>query len=257
MEIDLFTVIAQIVNFIILLLLLKYLLYGRITEAMDKREEMIASRINDAELKKSEADEKYKDLLRKEEQLERESKSRLRKAAEEAEASKKVMLEDARHEVEETKKRWHESVRRQQQSFLRELRLRSGEEVYAVARKALSELADADLETQIALAFIARLRDLPDPGKQEIFRLVQDSSEGIAVHSSFDLAEELKKNLLEVLHGQFGKELSVSFELSSELVCGIELRAGDRRVSWTLDNYLSTLEDKVTVALEETGTSEG
>ena len=257
MEIDLFTVVAQIVNFIILLLLLKYLLYGRIIKAMDEREEMIASRLKEAEKEKSEALAKHRDLVQKEEELDQQRELKLSRAAEEAESTKKAMLDAARQDVEEAKKRWHVSVGRQRSSFLRELRLRAGEEVYAVARRALKDLADADLERLIAHAFIARLNELPDARREEIARLNLDSDEGIAVYSSFSLAEETKGAVLAALRTQLGEDLEVSFRISPELICGIELRAGDRTISWNLNNYMSTLEDNVSLALEEAGTGEG
>ena len=49
MQIDLITVIAQLVNFVVLIWLLKRFLYGPITEAMQRREARIAERMQDAE----------------------------------------------------------------------------------------------------------------------------------------------------------------------------------------------------------------
>ena len=48
MLIDWFTVVAEIVNFLILLWLLKRFLYKPVLNAMDKREATIASRENEA-----------------------------------------------------------------------------------------------------------------------------------------------------------------------------------------------------------------
>jgi F-type H+-transporting ATPase subunit b len=55
--IDWFTVFAQIVNFIILIFLLKRFLYGPIIAAIDKREENISARITEAEEKHLAAEE--------------------------------------------------------------------------------------------------------------------------------------------------------------------------------------------------------
>ena len=53
--IDWFTVSAQIINFLILVFLLKRFLYGPVIRAMDKREEAIAGRLKDAGQKQEEA----------------------------------------------------------------------------------------------------------------------------------------------------------------------------------------------------------
>ena len=66
MLIDWFTVISQIINFLILIFLLKRFLYRPILKAIDAREERITNELQAAELQKSEAaknEKKYQDLL--------------------------------------------------------------------------------------------------------------------------------------------------------------------------------------------------
>jgi F-type H+-transporting ATPase subunit b len=49
MLIDWFTVAAQIVNFLVLVALLKHFLWGRLVRAIDEREKRIAGRLSAAE----------------------------------------------------------------------------------------------------------------------------------------------------------------------------------------------------------------
>ncbi|MEZ4640979.1 MAG: hypothetical protein R2856_39490 [Caldilineaceae bacterium] len=57
MLIDWFTVIAQIINFVVLLLLLRRFLYGPIIRAMDEREHHIAEELAAAECKQQQAEQ--------------------------------------------------------------------------------------------------------------------------------------------------------------------------------------------------------
>ena len=57
MLIDWFTVLAQIINFLVLVYLLKRFLYGRIIRAMDERERKIALRLEEAQGRKEEAEQ--------------------------------------------------------------------------------------------------------------------------------------------------------------------------------------------------------
>ena len=59
MQFDLFTFIAQIINFIILVAVLWKILFKRIIKAMDEREANIRSDIEVAEEKKREAQVEY------------------------------------------------------------------------------------------------------------------------------------------------------------------------------------------------------
>ena len=56
MEINWFTVIAQIVNFLILVWLLKRFLYKPVLKAIDDREQKVAAKLKDAEIKNAEAE---------------------------------------------------------------------------------------------------------------------------------------------------------------------------------------------------------
>jgi F-type H+-transporting ATPase subunit b len=62
MLIDWFTVIAQIINFLILVYLLKRFLYKPILNAIDEREKRIASQLEDAAKQKAEAIRKKKSI---------------------------------------------------------------------------------------------------------------------------------------------------------------------------------------------------
>ena len=55
MLIDWFTTVAQIINFLILIALLRYFLYRPIVSAMEKREKAVADRWHEAEQQRDQA----------------------------------------------------------------------------------------------------------------------------------------------------------------------------------------------------------
>jgi F-type H+-transporting ATPase subunit b len=65
MLIDWFTVVAQIINFLILVYLLKRFLYKPILNAIDEREKRIASQLEDAAKQKAEANQKKRKSIKK------------------------------------------------------------------------------------------------------------------------------------------------------------------------------------------------
>src|SRR5665647_3963698 len=74
MQINWFTVIAQIINFLILVWLLKRFLYKPILKAIDEREEKIAAQIKDAEAKDVAAKKEQAELQKKNETFDKEKK---------------------------------------------------------------------------------------------------------------------------------------------------------------------------------------
>src|SRR5665647_1757282 len=74
MQINWFTVIAQIINFLILVWLLKRFLYKPILKAIDEREEKIAAQIKDAEAKDVTAKKEQAEFQKKNETFDKEKK---------------------------------------------------------------------------------------------------------------------------------------------------------------------------------------
>ncbi|HEY4789048.1 MAG TPA: hypothetical protein VIH57_23530, partial [Bacteroidales bacterium] len=65
MLIDWFTVAAQLINFLVLVWLLKRFLYKPVLKAIDEREKRIVMQLQEAENKKAEADREREEFQRK------------------------------------------------------------------------------------------------------------------------------------------------------------------------------------------------
>ncbi|MEZ4836403.1 MAG: hypothetical protein R2873_31160 [Caldilineaceae bacterium] len=169
----------------------------------------------------------------------------LEDAADAVEVQRKVMLEQARADAEDTRRRWHETIRREQDEFLRELRQRAGEHVYAVTRRALADLADADLELQMIDVFLKQLAALDDETRRQIVRYAQESDLPVMVHSAFALPDHQRRAIADALHiNEDGPR--VEFEIRPDLTAGIEITSPSRRVAWHLTHYLDHLEAEMT-----------
>src|SRR5271165_4865540 len=96
MLIDWFTVGAQVLNFLILVWLLKHFLYKPILNAVDAREKRIAAELADADAKKTEAQKERDEFQHKNEVFDQQRAALLSKATEEATAERQRLLDDAR-----------------------------------------------------------------------------------------------------------------------------------------------------------------
>ena len=99
MLIDPFTIVAQAINFLILIFLLWRFLYHPVIKAMDKREEDIKDRLKRAEDKDREAEQKSRDLDQKLEEIDRKRDELLDNASRDAEEKRKSMIREARQDM--------------------------------------------------------------------------------------------------------------------------------------------------------------
>jgi F-type H+-transporting ATPase subunit b len=249
MQIDWFTLISQIVNFIILVFLLKYLLYDRITRAMDEREENIEARLREVKEKKQEAEDRAETYLRKKKELEEIEERALSQAKKDADQQRKELIEKAREEVDESRARWYRAIQRQKESFLSELRKRAGEQVYTVVRRAIRDLADNDLEKKIIDTFIRKIKKVRKEEHSAVKDLAGGGLRAIEVHTSFEIDRQLRNKLARTLRDYGDDRVQINFHESSDLLCGIELRAGGKKITWSLDSYIDGLEEKMSEEL--------
>ncbi len=251
MNIDLFTFIAQIINFIILVLLLRHFLYKRIVRVMDQREEDISARIKDAEERKKEADMEKEEFEKKKSEIEEKQKSMLSDAENEAEERKKELIQKAREEVDQKQKHWYESLQKQKQAFLNDLRVRTGEQVFEAIRKALKELADEDIEKHIITTFLNRIQDLEKNEKKEFSQSLSESDHTAEIRSRFRLSNTMKQKIEKSVKDTFSKEVELEFKTSDEMIGGIELESNDRKIAWNIESYLSDLENNIAESFEQ------
>lgn len=245
MEINWLTIGAQVVNFLILVWLLKHFLYGPIISAMDGREARIAERMREADEKSETADESAREYRRRLQELEQRQDEIMRAASSEAADERERLLTRARQEVEQAEQRWHHALADEKQTFLRELRRRGAEQVCAVARRALADLADVELERQVAARFLRRVRELEAEERERLAAAIAEAGEKVMVASAFELSAETREELILTVQRQMGAAAGLEFTIVPTIMCGIELRAGGHKLAWSLESYLSSLEEEL------------
>jgi F-type H+-transporting ATPase subunit b len=252
-QIDWFTLVAQIVNFLILLLLLRRFLYGPIIETMDKREQKISARLQEAEEKRSEAEQQVELYRRQRQELEGQRDEQLAQIRLEVEARRQELLDEAHHEIQEKKRDWQMALRREQVAFLRNLRQRLGREAGEIARRALQELADVQVEQRMVNLFAKRIGELEADEKAEISASIQESDGEIVIRSAFELSVQAQQAITDAVreHLLDGDGLRPRFQTSPDLIAGVQLQAGGYEVDWTVRDYLDHLEEQIRQTLEQ------
>jgi F-type H+-transporting ATPase subunit b len=253
MEIDWLTVTAQIVNFLVLVFLLQRFLYRPIVAAMDRREARIAARLAEADAKAEEAEGEAGRYRALEREIQAQREDLVGQARSEAEELRRRLEAESRDEIEGLRAAWRRQVDEERDGFLRRLRNQAAEQFSALARRALADLANADLEAQVATVFIDRLGRLDDRAKRDVADAGRESGEGLVIASAFELPPALRGAITRAIHREIADGIDVRYLRSGEIACGIELRAAGRSIVWGLDGYLDNLQERLSSALETPG----
>jgi F-type H+-transporting ATPase subunit b len=250
MLIDWFTVGAQVLNFLILVWLLKRYLYKPILTAIDAREKRIADELADADAKKAAAQKERDDFQAKNKAFDEQRAALLGKATGDAKAEHDRLIEEAHKAADDLRTRQANALKSDQTQLGDEIARVAGDEVFAIARKALGDLATASLEERMSDVLIRRLREMEAHAKETMAEAFKASSEPAVVRSTFDLPAGQREAIQKALAETFSTQIQVKFEKAAEGLAGIELTVSGRKLTWSIAGYLASMQHKVGLLLD-------
>lgn len=256
MLIDWFTVGAQVLNFLILVWLMKRFLYQPILNAIDGREKKIADELADAATRKAEAIQERDDFKEKNEVFDQERAELLNKATEDAKTKGNRLLAEAKKSADELGTKRKENLRTEAANMQQALARRTQQEVFSIARKTLTDLAAAELEERMVGVFTRRMREMTDDAKQTLGDALKNATEPALVRSAFELPEEQRAAIQKAINETFSIDAPLRFETAPEVVSGIELTAHGQKIGWSIADYLTSLGKAVDGLLKQPGKPE-
>jgi F-type H+-transporting ATPase subunit b len=251
MLIDWFTVGAQALNFLILVWLMKHFLYKPILNAIDAREKLIATELADAATKKAEAQKDRDEFQHKNEEFNNQRSSLLAKATDEAKVECQKLLDEARNAADVLSAKRAEAMKNDVDNLNQAISRRTQQEVFAITRKTLADLATVSLEERVGEVFTRRLREMDGNAKECLGKALKSAPNPALIRSTFDLPAEQRAAIQNALNETFSAEIHVRFETAPDLIGGIELTANGQKVAWTISDYLASLQQGVSELLKK------
>ena len=250
MLIDWFTIGAQVLNFLILVWLLKRFLYKPILNAIDTREKAIATELANADAKKADAQKELDEYQKKSDAFDAERAALLDKAKQDAQTEHDRLVGEAKKDSDEVRGKEAGALKSDQTRLSAEITHLSQIEVFAIARKALRDLATVSLEERMGEVFTRRLYGMDGKSKDTMGQALRTSPAPGLIRSVFAMPEQQKSAICNAVNETFSIDARLRFETAGDSICGIELSANGQKVGWTIAEYLAALSGKVDALLE-------
>jgi len=244
MLIDWFTVGAQVVNFLILLVLLKIFLFDRIKQAMEQRENNIKERFDKAKEQKAAAQDTKKTFEKKTQSLEDDRNARLKEADKEARERRESLIKAAEEEVDDLKKQWRKALEQEKSAFFDRFQKQAARLIFDTVEKTLSHLADTRVQDQAVKKFLSRLGELD---KEDLPQKAQTKPQ---VATGFALSDSQQKSVQKALSQKLPDSGNIAFAVRPELVFGIAVAAGGKKMTWHAHDYVGALKKQMEQAIE-------
>ena len=254
MLIDWFTVGAQLLNFIILVWLMKRFLYQPVLDAIAAREKKIATELADAAATKAEAHQQQDEFEKKSQEFDGQRADLMREATEAAKAESERLQLKAREAADAVSAQRAKAQLADAQQLHAEITRHTQQQVFDISRRVLGDLAGVSLEQRVCEVFIERLQALEGPALATLGAALKGVSdaEPASLRSAFELPDSQHAAIQAALEASFGQPIPLKFEATPELVSGIELSAQGQKLAWSISDYLialsTGLEERLSVA---------
>ncbi|MBR6356244.1 MAG: F0F1 ATP synthase subunit delta [Alphaproteobacteria bacterium] len=239
MQIDLFTLVAQILNLLILLFLLRKFLYLPVLKAVSARQKLIADEVENAENARKKAEAAEKKSLAEAKKLEAEKQSILEKAHDEAAVLAAHLKAQTEEEYRQKRQQFSERIIAEEESFDLAIKKAAAEYWTQFAHKALAQIADADLNAAAVTQLMRRIKELP-ADEQATYAAAFQAKQQIEIRTAFPLDDKLKAQLEEFLRKTWNlpKNIGFAYDVKPDLICGAQIAAAEQLVAWNFEEYM-------------------
>jgi F-type H+-transporting ATPase subunit b len=253
MHVDWFTVGAQTLNFLLLVWLLKRYLYGPILKAIDARESQVAKVLSDADFIKADAELARNRFDQKNLEIDSKCNEILNEAKTTAGGQSEQIILKAHKDADEISNSRLSALEKELQHYQEDIVLKSLQEIYDIARKVLTDLADVELEQKMLACFCKHLQSLSSDQKFKLKAIVEAGNAELLLCSAFALTDAQIEKIDTILQKitAINSHYQLKHEVKTDLSCGVELRSNAWKIGWNSEDYLNVLQTHIEELITE------
>lgn len=242
MKFDLLTYLFEIINFFILLWILKKLLYKPVISVLKKRKEYIDTKIREAEEAQAKVEklkQEYEKLLQ---DIENIKKAKLAEITKQVEEEKEKLYKQMKAEIDAEREKFLESLQIEKREVINEIKEFIINYSLQFVSKILVKVSDENLHKNLFKLALEAIENLPDEDKKSISEELKHQK-FILIETAYPLTEEEKNKLKDLIKKEFGIEVSIKEEEKKDLIAGVSIHIGSKLIDLSLEGQLSVFQN--------------
>jgi F-type H+-transporting ATPase subunit b len=226
MNLDWSTFLLEIINFLVLVWILKRFLYKPVLDVIERRKAGITKTLSDAQAMRGEAEalkRQYDDKLAA---LEREKERARAALQEELQAERERRLAALGQTVEEERKKHEVLDARRQREQTRQIEQAAVDHGVRFAARLLGRIASPEVEARLVDLFLEELFRQPEERKQAVHEACQGLEEPIMVSSAYPLEADRRAVVTDALGKWLGRAVVCRFTEDGAQLAGLRVTIG-------------------------------
>ena len=243
---ELYTIIAQFINFGVLIFLLNKFLYNPVLKTMEKRREDIKNKIEETEKKLEESEKLKEEYFSKLQEVEKENIVLRKKAIADIKKFKEEELQKAKDDISAKKDKFNDYLNLEQKNLVENFNEDLSDLFIEYSNNILQVLANSTLQDEIVNNFIKKVNELDNSKIDSVNKLNLDN---IHIYSNDELTTKQKNFVKDSLVEKGFKFKDIQYDIDKDLILGIELKAKSYILSWNVKelttNFISNIDNKI------------
>lgn len=242
MELDPLTFTLEIVNFLVLLWLLKRFLYKPVKSAIAQRQLGLTQALDDAQSLKNNAatlEQEYRVQLEHWEQEKALQQEQLRQALIQ---ERDTAMEKMAAAAEAEKKRLMSLIEQDHALQKQQLHHQASKEALKITTRMLQRLQGETLDQLLIKVLVEDLASMPDDEMQTLSNTLKQQNGLITVNLAHEQTTEQNRSLEQSLINSFGQPIRLNTQLQPELMSGLHLSIGAHVLQVSLKDELAFFE---------------
>ena len=253
LELDLSTLLFQIINFLLLAVVLGKFLFKPARQLMRQRADEMESTLKQAAQDRNEAEALRKRLAARLEGAEEEAEKIIRQAREEAEQQAWGIQHQAQAQAEALRAELRAESAQERAQAVAENYDEMLDTIIELAALSLQGVATQSVHDDLVTRLVAYIWELGRTDRQrvEAYRRMMAERQPVArVHTPLPLNEEQQHTLADTLSALVNRTITLTIETDPTLIAGLKVRLGDSIVDHSLQRRLLDLRDELGSDLE-------
>lgn len=243
---ELYTIIAQFINFGVLIFLLNKFLYKPVLKTMEKRREDIKNKIEETEKKLEESEKLKEEYFNKLQEVEKENIVLRKKAIADIKKFKEEELQKAKDDISAKKDKFNDYLDLEQKNLIENFNEDLSDLFVEYSNNILQVLANSTLQDEIVNSFVEKVNELTADKVDSVNKLNLDN---IYIYSNAELNAKQKNFIKDSLIEKGFKFKDIQCDIDKDLILGIELKAKSYILSWNVKelttNFISNIDNKI------------
>jgi F-type H+-transporting ATPase subunit b len=254
LDIDLVTILAQVLNFLVIAAVLYYLLFKPMIKRMNERAVEKDGLLASIQEKERQAEETLTKIKHRLSDIDAEIEVRLEDAYQKAQEEKEALIEATHEEAERILSEAENEAAKRQLQEMEELEENLVETILNISAKILSKTTPKVVHEELIEELNSEIWDLGKNDMRQVRAIRESLAEKtptVYVTSAKELSPEQQRSLIRTFSALADSNVNMEIEIEAGLIAGLRVRIGDLVVENTLAMELTELKTEVIKTLEE------